>query len=320
MPCIGDNATFKWGAVHGHLLNSMVVQIEFMSTLSPSWPDLDRLRVWKERPIKFGQIDLSPSRESQPRKRKSRIERPKFVKGDRLACHRTLVDLIRNALANKGEPSLFDHGDRRGRQSHQIHTLCLYFSSHNRAHCVLERIRPRVDYAIIEHSRLGIRLNSILAHKDTKNLYPWQRRQFDKAQSTNTGCEINESVFHNDRHGRTSRPVQEGVGLAKTTHLGRDSLDGPRSMLRCTRPKGCEFGVVALEDYALVWWTSLMDDIRRDIEESCESWYDLKRKMRKRSVLASYERDIYHKFQSLYQGSKSVEEYHKEMELTLLRA
>ncbi|RDX96080.1 hypothetical protein CR513_21312, partial [Mucuna pruriens] len=38
--------------------------------------------------------------------------------------------------------------------------------------------------------------------------------------------------------------------------------------------------------------------------------------MRKRFVSASYERDIHHKLQ----GSRSMGEYHKEMELTLLRA
>ncbi|RDX82128.1 hypothetical protein CR513_37123, partial [Mucuna pruriens] len=84
--------------------------------------------------------------------------------------------------------------------------------------------------------------------------------------------------------------------------------------------KGVSLVVVALEDYALVWWTSLMDDIKRGIEEPCESWYDFKRMMRKQFMPASYERDIHHKLQSLYQGWKSVEEYHKEMELTLLRA
>ncbi|RDX97571.1 hypothetical protein CR513_19640, partial [Mucuna pruriens] len=45
----------------------------------------------------------------------SRIVRQKVVKGDRLACHHTLVDLILSILTNRGEPSPFKHGDRRGR-------------------------------------------------------------------------------------------------------------------------------------------------------------------------------------------------------------
>ncbi|RDX86596.1 hypothetical protein CR513_32061, partial [Mucuna pruriens] len=37
---------------------------------------------------------------SRLRKRRSRIERPKVVRGDRMTCHRTLVDLILSVLAN----------------------------------------------------------------------------------------------------------------------------------------------------------------------------------------------------------------------------
>ncbi|RDX78189.1 hypothetical protein CR513_41566, partial [Mucuna pruriens] len=68
---------------------------------------------------------------SRSRRCKSIIERPKVFKGDRLACHRTLVDLIPNVLAINGEPSSSFHGDRCGRQNHRIHTLCLYFVSNN---------------------------------------------------------------------------------------------------------------------------------------------------------------------------------------------
>ncbi|RDX70968.1 hypothetical protein CR513_49731, partial [Mucuna pruriens] len=41
----------------------------------------------------------------------SRTERPKVIREDYLARHRTLVDLILSTLANRGEPPLFNHGD-----------------------------------------------------------------------------------------------------------------------------------------------------------------------------------------------------------------
>ncbi|RDX78013.1 hypothetical protein CR513_41775, partial [Mucuna pruriens] len=63
---------------------------------------------------------------------------------------------------------------------------------------------------------------------------------------------------------------------------------------------------LAFGDYALIWWTYMLDDIRKGIIEPCENWYDLKHMMRK--------------WFSLYQGSKSVEEFQKEMEMTMLRA
>ncbi|RDY13996.1 hypothetical protein CR513_01002, partial [Mucuna pruriens] len=58
---------------------------------------------------------------------RSRTERSKVIKGDHLACYRTLVDLILSILTNRGEPSLFDHGDLCGRRTHQIHTLNLKY-------------------------------------------------------------------------------------------------------------------------------------------------------------------------------------------------
>ncbi|RDX72776.1 hypothetical protein CR513_47694, partial [Mucuna pruriens] len=42
--------------------------------------------------------------------------------------------------------------------------------------------------------------------------------------------------------------------------------------------------------------------------------------MMRRFVPPSYTRDLHNKFQRLYQGSRSVKEYHKEMEMDLMRA
>ena len=42
--------------------------------------------------------------------------------------------------------------------------------------------------------------------------------------------------------------------------------------------------------------------------------------MRRRFVPNFYYKDLYNKLQSLTQGSKSVEEYHKEMEIAMVRA
>ncbi|RDY00114.1 hypothetical protein CR513_16743, partial [Mucuna pruriens] len=66
---------------------------------------------------------------SRLRKCRSKTERPKVVKGDCLARHCNLVDLILSVLTNRGEPSPFNHGDCRGERTHRIHTLCLYFTT-----------------------------------------------------------------------------------------------------------------------------------------------------------------------------------------------
>ncbi|RDX74383.1 hypothetical protein CR513_45884, partial [Mucuna pruriens] len=67
-------------------------------------------------------------------------------------------------------------------------------------------------------------------------------------------------------------------------------------------------------EYALV-----LEDIRSRVIEPCESWKDLKRLMRKRFVPPSYTKNLHNKLQRFYQGSKSVEEYHMEMEMDLMR-
>lgn len=42
--------------------------------------------------------------------------------------------------------------------------------------------------------------------------------------------------------------------------------------------------------------------------------------MKKRFVPNHYYREIHQKLQSLYQGSRSVEDYHKEMEILMIMA
>ncbi|RDX97640.1 hypothetical protein CR513_19564, partial [Mucuna pruriens] len=50
------------------------------------------------------------------------------------------------------------------------------------------------------------------------------------------------------------------------------------------------------------------------------SWDELKREMRERFVPSFYTRDHFVKLERMYQGSKGMEEYFKEMEVTLIRA
>ncbi|RDX79248.1 hypothetical protein CR513_40354, partial [Mucuna pruriens] len=59
--------------------------------------------------------------------------------------------------------------------------------------------------------------------------------------------------------------------------------------------------------YALVWW----NHIRRQISNL---------ELRSRFVPASYARVLYNKLQRMYQGSKCIEEYLKDMEVALMRA
>ncbi|XP_057443382.1 uncharacterized protein LOC130735376 [Lotus japonicus] len=73
-------------------------------------------------------------------------------------------------------------------------------------------------------------------------------------------------------------------------------------------------------DYALVWWNKFAKERLRNEEPAVETWAEMKRIMRKRYVPSSHARDVKFKLQKLTQGSKSVEEYYKELEVLMLQA
>ena len=50
-----------------------------------------------------------------------------------------------------------------------------------------------------------------------------------------------------------------------------------------------------------------------------DSWEEMKRLMRGRFVPSHYQRDLHNKLQRLTQGSKSVDEYYKKMDVSMIR-
>jgi hypothetical protein len=81
-----------------------------------------------------------------------------------------------------------------------------------------------------------------------------------------------------------------------------------------------KLAVIEFTDYAIIWWDQLVTNWRKDHERPIETWGELKALIRWRFVPNHYYRDLYHKLQNLTQGSRSVEEYHKEMEVAMIRA
>ncbi|XP_071920645.1 uncharacterized protein [Coffea arabica] len=78
--------------------------------------------------------------------------------------------------------------------------------------------------------------------------------------------------------------------------------------------------VVEFTDYAIVWWEQVVTSRRRCGELPITTWTELKRLMKRRFVPSHYHRDLYQKLQTLTQGQRSVEDYYKDMEISMLRA
>uniref|UniRef100_A0A2N9HJT4 Reverse transcriptase domain-containing protein n=1 Tax=Fagus sylvatica TaxID=28930 RepID=A0A2N9HJT4_FAGSY len=84
--------------------------------------------------------------------------------------------------------------------------------------------------------------------------------------------------------------------------------------------KKVKLAAIEFKDYAIVWWDQLLINRRRNREPPVDTWEEMKMLMRKRFVPSHYYRGLYQKLQRLIQGSKSVDEYYKEMEVAMIRA
>ena len=74
------------------------------------------------------------------------------------------------------------------------------------------------------------------------------------------------------------------------------------------------------EDYASIWWEDLQAHLERSGEPPIDTWEDMKACLYERFVSEHYRQDLFNNLQNLKQSSKSVEEYYKDMEVTLKRA
>jgi phosphopantetheine adenylyltransferase len=81
-----------------------------------------------------------------------------------------------------------------------------------------------------------------------------------------------------------------------------------------------KLAVIEFADYAIIWWDQLVTNRRRNHERPVETWGELKTLMRSRFVPSHYYRDLHQKLQNLIQGSRSVEDYHMEMEVATIQA
>jgi len=72
-------------------------------------------------------------------------------------------------------------------------------------------------------------------------------------------------------------------------------------------------------DYAMQWWHQIVMDIDLNKRSVVVSWYDFKECMHVRFVPPHYRNELLLKLQRLHQGSRTVDEYFKDLETTLTK-
>ncbi|CAL1401727.1 unnamed protein product [Linum trigynum] len=73
-------------------------------------------------------------------------------------------------------------------------------------------------------------------------------------------------------------------------------------------------------DYATQWWEQTQLRRRRNLQPEITVWTELRGLLHERFVVGYYQRDLHEALQQLRQGSKSVDEYFRELELLMMRA
>ncbi|XP_012477602.1 uncharacterized protein LOC105793223 [Gossypium raimondii] len=84
--------------------------------------------------------------------------------------------------------------------------------------------------------------------------------------------------------------------------------------------KKVKLPAIEFSDYAIVWWDQLVTSRRRNGERPISTWAKMKAVMRKHFVPSYYHRELYQRLKNLTQGNRSIEDYYKEMEITMIRA
>ncbi|XP_070046592.1 uncharacterized protein [Nicotiana tomentosiformis] len=84
--------------------------------------------------------------------------------------------------------------------------------------------------------------------------------------------------------------------------------------------KKVKLAIVEFSDYAAIWWKKLTRDRLQEGQAPIATWAEMKRVMRKRFIPSHFQRELQQCLQTLKQGSMSVDEYFKAMDMAMIQA
>lgn len=84
--------------------------------------------------------------------------------------------------------------------------------------------------------------------------------------------------------------------------------------------KNVQLVVVEFTDYTSIWWNQLVKNRRRCGEQPDHTWKVMKAVMKKLFIPSYCVQNFHRRLQTLKQGSMSVDEYYKEIEMNMISA
>ncbi|RDX87647.1 hypothetical protein CR513_30845, partial [Mucuna pruriens] len=189
----------------------------------------------------------------------------------------------------------------------------------------LDRVGKGLDYVQKDTQSVNAKVEALSREKEEKpkvaSLHDSEGSFGDNLSESSRRSSRSSYGERREKHGRVKRNRRE-ERMERHGRRGEEPKEEELDISKCKIPpfseayvdyelKGQKVVRLVTEEfceYALVCWTQVLEDIRNI------------HLMRKRFVQPSYAKDLHNKLQKLYQGFKSLEEYHKEMEMDLMRA
>ena len=196
-------------------------------------------------------------------------------------------------------------------------------SSPTRDHrMLLDALTQRMNQVLREHmEEIYKRLESLENQNlNRENDQHEDRDRHERHEGRRRRGNEEEPRGHRDEGGRVTIPPFRGKSDPEAYIEWELKVEKFFSCHTLTEERKIKLATLEFTDYALVWWDQFQRERRRYREPMLETWEELKRVLRRRYVPSHYHREFLNELQRITQGSKSVDEFYKDLEIALIRA